>query len=195
MNPVAAQQIDTDVCLPWSPPVQVEAMDVTAEGERDATRLVHTTGRRGFAVEPEGVANRLGVLVVGAELDRDMLGGLLMEPGEDPRIVLNTRDGFIRQRLTCAYELGHYLRRSGDPGKYGRIDRRPQQASAGEDPENLYASEFCARFLMPEEDIRILVELGMDDLDMALRFVVSREAVQARLRSMGLELADRGAVR
>ena len=37
-----------------------------------------------------------------------------------------------------------------------------------------------------EEDVKILVELGMDDLEMALRFVVPREAMQLRLESLGL---------
>ena len=50
----------------------------------------------------------------------------------------------------------------------------------------MYADEFAACLLMPKEAVRILADLRMDDLEMALRFVVPREAMQARLTVLGM---------
>jgi hypothetical protein len=35
-----------------------------------------------------------------------------MKPGEEPKIYMNQLDLLIRRRLTCALELGHYVRRA-----------------------------------------------------------------------------------
>jgi hypothetical protein len=43
---------------------------------------------------------------------------------------------------------------------------------------------------MPTEDIRTLDELEMDDLEMALRFMVPREAMQLRLIDLGVPAPD-----
>ena len=113
-----------------------------------------------------------------------------MTPGEDPEIVLNQRDGLIRRRLTCAYELGHFVLRSADMNDYSRVDLRGQKPAAEETPEEIYAKEFAACLLMPEDVVRTLAELGMDDLEMAVWLVVSREAMQLRLSSLSLVTID-----
>jgi hypothetical protein len=43
---------------------------------------------------------------------------------------------------------------------------------------------------MPEEVVKTLAELDMDDLEMAVWLVVSREAIQNRLRDLGLRTLD-----
>ena len=43
---------------------------------------------------------------------------------------------------------------------------------------------------LPETDVRIMIELGLDELEMALRFQVSRELVQLRLSELGLRALD-----
>jgi Zn-dependent peptidase ImmA (M78 family) len=113
-----------------------------------------------------------------------------MKPGDDPKIVLNTRDGFLRRRLTCALELGHYVRASAETNSYVRADLRDEPSSSVEEPESVYAGEFAACLLMPEKDVRIFAELGMDDLEMALQFLVPREAIQLRMRALGLPAPD-----
>jgi Zn-dependent peptidase ImmA (M78 family) len=63
--------------------------------------------------------------------------------------------------------------------------REPETASE-EMPEEIYAEEFAACLLMPEEVVRTLAELGMDDLEMAVWLVVSLEEIQNRLRDLNL---------
>ena len=183
---------ETDVCHGLGPVVKVVGMGdgIRKKAKRDAERLLRITGNVGVAVEPAGIANRLGVQVLKGNLREESLGGLLMTPGEDPEIVLNQRDGLIRRRLTCAYELGHFVLRSADMNDYSRVDLRGQKPAAEETPEEIYAKEFAACLLMPEDVVRTLAELGMDDLEMAVWLVVSREAMQLRLSSLSLVTID-----
>jgi len=62
-------------------------------------------------------------------------------------------------------------------------------SSTGLDPEEVYANEFAASLLMPEDKVRSCVETGMGDLEMAIRFKVSREAMQNRLANLDLTTA------
>jgi Zn-dependent peptidase ImmA (M78 family) len=164
--------------------------EIKKEAERDAARLLRTTLRLDVPVDSAALANELGVQVIVMTMKEDALGGLLMKPGNDPQIVVNRRDGYLRQRLTCAVELGHYLRRSPETNRYARIDRRGPRPRVGEEPEEIYAHEFAACLLMPKDDVRIFSELEMDGLEMALRLVVPREAMQIRLRDLGLPAPD-----
>jgi Zn-dependent peptidase ImmA (M78 family) len=183
-----AERGETKVCPGTGPAVEVIDMgdDPKSEAKRDAERLLRITGNLGVAVEPAGIANRLGVQVLQGRFKVEAFGLLRMTPGRDPEIVLERRDGLIRRRMTCAYELGHFVRRSAHTNDYYRVDLRESDA----DPSEAYAEEFAACLLMPEEVVKTLVELGMDDLEMAVWLVVSREAIQVRLHDVGLVTAD-----
>jgi Zn-dependent peptidase ImmA (M78 family) len=183
---------ETKVCPGKGPAVEVVEVgsDVRKEAERDAERLLRITAKLGAPVEPAGIANRLGVQVLETEFDDDIFGGLLMQPGDDPKILLNRKYGLIRQRLTCAGELGHYIRRSTDDRRFAHIDGPGEPSASSKDPDDAYAAEFRASLLMPKEVVQTWAEIGMDDLEMALKFVVSREAVQPRLRSLGIDALD-----
>lgn len=194
--PVRLRQRRTKVQIPWSPPVKEIGMrsKVRKEAEKDAKRLVKADfSRSGFAVEPVGIANRLGVQVREASLDEDVFGGLFLKPGVDPKVVLNRRHSFFRRRLTCALELGHYVRMSATTNAYKRADLTEGSEQIGGESEELYALEFAGSLLMPKEDVKILADLWMDDLEMALRFRVPREAMQIRLRSLGMRAPGRAA--
>jgi len=90
--------------------------------ERDALRVLKRSFRDTIAVEPVGVAERLGVQVREAEFDENILGGLFLKPEADPEIVLNRRHSFVRRRLTCAFEIGHYVHMSAKVNEYRRVD-------------------------------------------------------------------------
>jgi Zn-dependent peptidase ImmA (M78 family) len=137
-----------------------------------------------------GGANRLGIQVFEGKFTEEAFGGLLMRPGRDPEIGIDSRDGLIRRRMTCAYELGHFVLRSASTNSYRRVDLRDAAQVSEETPEEDYAKEFAACLLMPEEVVRTLVELGMDDLEMAVWLVVSREAIQDRLHDLSLSITD-----
>lgn len=186
--PAFFRQKRTKVQIPWSPPVEEIDMrsKVRKEAERDAARLLRTTLRLVIPVDSAAIANELGLQVLVMTLREITLGGLVMKPGDDPKIVVNRRDGYLRQRLTCALELGHYVRRSAVTNQYARVDLRDEPVSIDEESQDLYAREFAASLLMPREDVRILDELEIDALEMALRFMVPREAMQLRLKDLGL---------
>jgi Zn-dependent peptidase ImmA (M78 family) len=176
------------VQIPWSAPVEEDGMrsNIKKEAEKDALRLVKATFRDSFAVEPAGIANRLGIQVLETKFDEETLGALFMKPGADPEIVLNRRHSFLRQRLTCALELGHYLRMSASTSEYERVDLYDRSEEAGGESDDVYAGAFAGALLMPKADVKILADLWMDDLEMALRFRVPREAMQIRLTGLGM---------
>lgn len=163
---------------------------VKKEAERDAARILRASWGTAIPVEPVAIAHELGIRVLEAQLDGNTLGALLKEPQEDPTILLNQQDSRNRRRFTCAHELGHYVRRSAESNEYARVDLRDRRSSTGEDPEEIYANEFAACLLMPEDEVKNLDELGLDDLEMALRFKVSREAMKFRLVNLGLATSD-----
>jgi Zn-dependent peptidase ImmA (M78 family) len=194
MNASAAGSVarpnETKVCPVFEPALDVVDMKakrkIKQEAKRDATRLLRTTLRLDVPVDSAALANELGVLAFVIPMKENALGGILMKPGDDPKIVLNKRDGYLRQRLTCALELGHYLLRSAETNEYARVDRRGPRPVADEERAETYAHEFASCLLMPRREVEILAELGMDDLEMALRFMVPREAMQLRLMDLGL---------
>ncbi|HWH20857.1 MAG TPA: ImmA/IrrE family metallo-endopeptidase [Solirubrobacterales bacterium] len=188
----ASEQDETEVCPGLGPAVEVIDVghDVGKEAERDAERLLRITDNIGVPVEPAGIANRLGVRVIETKLAEDTFGGLLIEPGDDPKIVLNRRYSLSRQRLTCAEELGTYLRRSVRNTRYARLDRRTGPSIEPDEPEDGYGQKFGACLLMPKVAVQAFAEIGLDDLELAVQFVVSREAMQLRLGSLGIDASE-----
>jgi Zn-dependent peptidase ImmA (M78 family) len=127
----------------------------------------------------------LGVHANPVSLDHATSGALIKERYQVPEIVVNDGDGKLRQRFTCAHELGHYVRR-GDEDEYQRIYYRNEASTEGRYPEEVFANEFAGCLLMPEGNVRALHGEGLFDWEMAERFVVSRGAMQRRLRRLGL---------
>jgi Zn-dependent peptidase ImmA (M78 family) len=167
---------------------------IREEAKRDAERLLKAATRRfPLPIYAADIARQLGVRVLELKLtDDDTIGGLMVEPGDDPKIVLNESYGLLHRRVTCALELGYYVRLSPEQRVYQRADLRSLRAEAkGEDPEERYADEFAECLLMPEDDVRVMSELGLNDLEMALKFWLPREIVWSRLESLGL-LVDAG---
>jgi len=160
-----------------------EKARIKKEAADDAARLLKTTYRLRAPVDPIAIAQELGIQVLQGELDRDRLGGLVIKPGEEPKIYMNQLDLLIRRRFTCALELGYYVRHSAETKEYGRVDRRSDRSKAEQDPESVYAEEFAACLLLPARDVKVMVELGVDELEMALRFRVSRELIPLGLRT------------
>jgi Zn-dependent peptidase ImmA (M78 family) len=184
----------TKVCPSSAPALDVVGVrterKTKKEAEKDAAQLLRTTLRLDVPVDSAALANELGVQTLVITMKEGTLGGLLMKPGEDPKIVVNRRDGYLRQRLTCALELAYYLRRSTETNKYARVDRRDTVSGPNESVDDIYAQEFATCLLMPRREIEILSELEMDDLQMALYLKVPREAMQIRLKNLGLPAPD-----
>lgn len=160
------------------------------DAARDAERLLRRTwpsrpdGRPPLPVDPVRIARRLGIDVYEARLAPHLFASLIKEPGQDPTIVLNAIDSENRKRFSCAHEIGHFMRRSDDEYEY--FDRRDMLSSTGTDPEEIYANTFAACLLMPEDEVRRRHRAGDSEVEMALLFDVSREAMHYRLTNLGL---------
>ena len=140
-----------------------------------------------FPVDPVRVAKAMGLEVLEAVLESDVSGALVKEPGRDATILLAAGESKRRQRFTCAHEVGHYmLRRAGtDETPYSFVDKRDGLSAEGTDPDERWANAFAAELLMPEATVKSWSGT-YDDLEMAERFGVSSEAMNARLRSLQL---------
>jgi Zn-dependent peptidase ImmA (M78 family) len=163
------------------------SLSVRNQAARDASRLLAQVWRGLVPIDPVSIARRAGLRVVDAALDDNTMGALVKEPGQDPTIMINEKDSLNRRRFTCAHELGHYVRRSDQTQEYATVDLRSGLSSEGTDEEEIYANAFAACLLMPEREVLRMHSEGMFDWEMAMRFDVSREALQFRLRDLNLE--------
>jgi Zn-dependent peptidase ImmA (M78 family) len=159
---------------------------IKKQAAEDAAKLLRTVWGARIPVDPIAIARATGLRVVDASLAENVLGALVKKPGQEPTILLNDNDPENRRRFTCAHELGHFVRRDKEPDEYETIDFRGPLSATGNDAEEIYANEFAACLLMPEADVRRMTAAGLSDLDMALRFQVSREALQFRLANIFL---------
>ena len=125
-------------------------------------------------------------MVLNADLGDNVQGALIKEQGRDPQIVLNESDSTNRRRFTCAHEIGHFVRRGEALEEYEYIDFRDTASSTGHDPEERYANQFAASLLMPEEIARQFDRDGLSEVEMAVRFGVSREAMHYRLQALNI---------
>ncbi len=160
------------------------------QAERDARELREEVARRDpravqLPFDPARMATALGIDVYIARMERGVSGTLRKTPGSDPEIYLNQDDSRNRQRFTCAHELGHYVRRTSEGDlDYDFVDSRDELAAAGRNPEEIYANQFGAALLMPENLVR--QDFGLGPVRLALRFGVSEDAMTYRLRNLGL---------
>ena len=191
---IPGQASETKVCPSFEPALEVLGVNAKAkikkEAADDAARVLKATFRLLAPVEPVGIAEELDTRVVEMDLEEDILGMLRIKPGDETKICLNMHHGVLRRRLTCALELGHYVRHAPKATEYGRIDRRTDRSTSGDDADLIYAEEFAAWLLMPQSEFRALAELGVDELEIALRFQVPRDVVQRKLTDLGFRATE-----
>jgi len=160
------------------------ASEIKQEAAKDAATLLREAWGDKIPVDPIALARAAGIRVVDAALGDDTAGALVKAPGQDPTILLNENDSPNRKRFTCAHELGHYRRRSAVEPEYTTVDLRGSLAATGTDPEEIYANEFAACLLIPEPAVQSSLAEGLGDLEMAIRFGVSREAIEFRITNL-----------
>jgi Zn-dependent peptidase ImmA (M78 family) len=141
-------------------------------------------------IDPFAIAEGLGLKVQKIVLEPDVSGMLAKRPDEDPQVYVNATDSYVRQRFSCAHEIGHYIKRTtsgdGNPKKaeWGYIDRRGPSASHGTNSDEIYANRFAAALLMPEERIEAITAEGLGPVAMAAQFEVSLDAMTFRLDNL-----------
>ncbi len=145
-------------------------------------------GKCELPIDPFRIASTLGLKVMRIRLEPDVSGMLAKHPGQDPEVYINVTDSEVRQRFSCAHEIGHYIKRGSSPGsnddEWGYIDRRGPSAGHGTNPDEVYANQFAAALLMPEERVGALESEGMSPVAMAVAFKVSLEAMTLRIDNL-----------
>lgn len=147
------------------------------------------TDRLPLPVDPVVVARTLGINVYNSSLGPSVSGMIVKRhEDDDPDIFLNDEHAPVRQRFTCAHELGHYFGNVTWSGERKKTytHRRDALSSCGTDIEEKYANAFAANLLMPEAEVRRLQKSGYSTVQMAREFWVSVEAMGNRLRSLNL---------
>ncbi|GAB3621220.1 hypothetical protein GCM10027417_24810 [Glutamicibacter endophyticus] len=138
-------------------------------------------------VDPISMATSMGIQVFTAQLGNDVYGLIQGSPRET-KIYLDVDQSQERMRFTCAHELGHFVERTGrlveDEAEYAEIDKRSDDG-AGKGVE-VFANEFAAAILMPEEIVRRWHADGISRFEMAKRFRVSAMAMGWRLTHLRL---------
>lgn len=163
-------------------------MNLNPSVEADKIRKTYWK-EKPFPVDPAVIANLMGLKVVTVDFPRNISGALIKENGKDPVIFLHDTDSTSRKIFTCAHELGHYVSRAESniiEEKYDYIDYRDSAASAGTDKDEIFANQFAANLLMPENEIKRLYKKKCSYVEMAQFFAVSTEAVKYRLHNLRL---------
>jgi Zn-dependent peptidase ImmA (M78 family) len=149
---------------------------------RQATRLLDSASVSHEPVSLRDIVSALNLELVGKTREPFTSEAALEPLGDAHAIVLNGSGDSSRRRFTIAHEIGHFVlhpercrpERGGGANEAGRMEERE-------------ADTFAAELLMPEHLVREAVrEQGLNVTRLADRFEVSRKAMQARLRHLGL---------
>lgn len=164
-----------------------ELADLRNAATRDAQRLLDEVWGDQVPVDPWEIASKLGIRAESSpRLPPDVSGLIMRSESGDARILVDSRDSPRRQRFTCAHEIGHLIQ-NVDKERIDFVDRRTAPG-VDKNPEEIYADEFAANLLMPENAVRASIggsALGaMDILTLARKFDVSELAMSYRLRRL-----------
>ena len=144
-----------------------------------------------FPVNPFKIAVDMGIKLklVSFPKEEKVSGALLKEEGYPAIIGIEKDEPRSRQRFSCAHELGHYvsrIERKETNNKYRYIDYRSPSSSSGKEPEEIFANQFAAHLLMPNDFIRRSVKKGYSIYWIAETFGVSLESVKHKLNYLRL---------
>lgn len=137
-------------------------------------------------VDVVGIANENGINVNRARFSgavSDLVYGFIEKDGTGVSITVNACNSLTRRRFTIAHELGHFfLHHDGEELEY--LDLRSTKKSQ----EEQEANQFAAELLMPETEVKVEYEKLMFPTVEALakKFGVSKQAMQYRLKNLGL---------
>lgn len=112
----------------------------------------------------------------------DNISGIYNEIAGQPYIAVNSRHSAARRRFTVAHELYHFLT------EYEAEVIEASATTEGVEEIEKNANRFAALLLMPEEAVRAIRAKGLCLKHMAEVFGVSEQAMQIRLRDLGLKL-------
>lgn len=159
------------------------------DAKKAAYQLLDSVWRgRGFPVDPKAIAAELGISVLEAELPENILGGLIKDAAKDPVVMLNQGDSHEHNRFNCAQKLGYYIERKAQHAEcYKYVEFRVRHGIDNGSPE-IFADSFAASLLMPDLAVRQLARKGMALKGMAQYFGVTTDALEYRLKQLGIDL-------
>lgn len=154
----------------------------SAQISNEAARLLAAAGVLHEPVPLRDVVSALNLEVVQRAREPFQSEAALEPLGDGHAIVMHGTASEERRRFSIAHEIGHFVLH----GQRARAERggAVNQAMSREERE---ADLFAAALLMPEPLVRQAVaEQGADVARLADRFEVSEQAMQVRLRYLGL---------
>jgi len=124
------------------------------------------------------------------------VSGMLYRSTTETVVGLNEKHSDTRRRFSLAHELGHFLLHKGELFVDAKVNFRNRLSSMGTDREEIEANAFAAELLMPSDLVSSEFYKLFDDKKssqhdapvefLASRFKVSTEAMEFRLRNLGL---------
>ncbi|RJG01140.1 ImmA/IrrE family metallo-endopeptidase [Noviherbaspirillum sedimenti] len=160
------------------------------DAKKSAYQILDSVWRgRGFPVDPTAIATQMGIAVLEAELPENILGGLIKDAGKAPVVMLNQCDSADRKRFNCAQKLGYYagqMNRHAECYKY--VEFRLRQGGIDDGALEVFADAFAASLLMPDLAVRQLARKGLAFSGMASHFGVTADALEYRLKQLGIDL-------
>jgi len=154
----------------------------SADIRLQAARLLQRAGVSREPVSLRDVVSALNLEVVQTTREPFLSEGALQPMGDSHAIVVRGASSERRRRFTIAHEIGHFVLHPGRlaPERGGAVNEAWQE-------QEREADQFAAELLMPEDLVReAVVEHGDDASRLADRFDVSRQAMQTRMRRLGL---------
>lgn len=149
--------------------------------------------RKGGALDLEKLAKKIGISrIVLAEFNDDKVSGLLQKENDQWNIYVNFTDSPKRRRFTIAHEIGHYISFQNDGLSREALERDGKVTDFaftrnGEHSRmEAEANAIAATLLMPESDLRALIDNGKTIEEIAEYFQVSEIAVSVRMSSLGV---------
>ncbi|MGV2984414.1 ImmA/IrrE family metallo-endopeptidase [Microbacterium sp. AGC85] len=135
-------------------------------------------------VDPIAIARDMGAQVFSAQLGDDVYG-MVKGTTNGIEIFVDVDNPRVRQRFTVAHEVGHVVANRGvlEAG-VGYVEKRSEEGSGRAD--EIYANEFAASILMPENDLREAHGKNPNIFQLASLFDVSTSAMGWRLRHLNL---------
>lgn len=157
-----------------------------ALAEKCAAKLVSDYGYVLPPVDPEAIAETLGVRVLYADFGahKEMISGLIQFQNDSATILINAAESANRKTFTIAHELGHFMmHKEWAKGPNYVLPRRNGYAVTKPN-EEVEADAFAANLLVPKAMLKKYAT-SASVFELSKIFVVSEAVINNRLKAIG----------
>ena len=145
-------------------------------------------------IDPFSIAKKNGIKVLFSNLPQSISGSIERDSDGNVTIYISNREPKLRQKFTCAHELGHFFQQEYKANRkktlrnndtYLFVENREQK----QDISEIFADEFAGNLLMPEAMIiAILKRKPSSVVEIANKLEMSIQATSIRLSKLGYSL-------